>query len=94
MLVAEDVPQVSQHIRNLLSVQSQVQLLEVLGDGSKVLEAVTQLRPDAVMVDLLLCPCAAGMRVVCVVRTQRPHAKTSIFLFVVIVSSIFFIAVV
>ena len=54
LLVAEDVPQVSQHIRNLLSVQSQVQLLEVLGDGSKVLEAVTQLRPDAVMVDLLL----------------------------------------
>ncbi len=54
LLVAEDVPQVSQHVRNLLSVQSQVQLLEVLSDGSKVLEAAKQLRPDAVMVDLLL----------------------------------------
>ena len=54
LLVAEDVPQVSQHVRNLLSVQSQVQLLEVLSDGSKVLEAVQQLRPDVVMVDLLL----------------------------------------
>ena len=54
LLVVEDVPQVSQHVRNLLSVQSQVQLLEVLSDGSKVVEAVTQLRPDAVMVDLLL----------------------------------------
>jgi pilus assembly protein CpaE len=54
LLVAEDVPQVSQHVRNLLSVQSQVQLLEVLSDGSKVLEAVNQLRPDVVMVDLLL----------------------------------------
>ncbi len=54
LLVAEDVPQVSQHVRNLLSVQSQVQLLEVLSDGSKVLEAARQLRPDAVMVDLLL----------------------------------------
>jgi pilus assembly protein CpaE len=54
LLVAEDVPQVSQHVRNLLSVQSQVKLLEVLNDGSKVVEAAKQLRPDCVMVDLLL----------------------------------------
>jgi len=54
LLVAEDVPQVSQHIRNLLSVQSQVKLLEVMGDGSKVVEAARQLKPDVIMVDLLL----------------------------------------
>ena len=54
LLVAEDVPQVSQHVRNLLSMQSQVKLLEVLNDGSKVAEAAKQLRPDVVMVDLLL----------------------------------------
>jgi pilus assembly protein CpaE len=54
LLVAEDVPQVSQHVRNLLSIQSQVKLLEVLTDGSKVVEAARQLRPDVVMVDLLL----------------------------------------
>jgi pilus assembly protein CpaE len=54
LLVAEDVPQVSQHVRNLLSVQSQVKLLEVLNDGAKVVEVAKQLRPDVVMVDLLL----------------------------------------
>lgn len=54
LLVAEDVPQVSQHIRNLLSVQAQVQLLEVLSDGSDVVDAARQLRPDVVLVDLLL----------------------------------------
>ncbi|MGD0248904.1 MAG: response regulator, partial [Candidatus Limnocylindrales bacterium] len=54
LLVAEDVPQVSQHVRNLLSVQSAVKLLEVYNDGSKVVEAAQQLRPDVVMVDLLL----------------------------------------
>ena len=54
LLVAEDVPQVSQHVRNLLSVQSQVKLLEVLNDGAKVVEAAKQLRPDVVMIDLLL----------------------------------------
>lgn len=54
LLVAEDVPQVSQHVRNLLSIQSKVKLLEVLNDGSRVVEAAKQLRPDVVMVDLLL----------------------------------------
>ncbi|HEX7431107.1 MAG TPA: response regulator, partial [Candidatus Limnocylindrales bacterium] len=54
LLVAEDVPQVSQHVRNLLSVQAQVKLLEVLSDGSKIVEAAHQLRPDVVLVDLLL----------------------------------------
>ena len=54
LLVAEDVPQVSQHVRNLLSIQSQVKLLEVFTDGSKVVEATRQLRPDVVLVDLLL----------------------------------------
>ncbi|MFI5258364.1 MAG: AAA family ATPase, partial [Candidatus Limnocylindrales bacterium] len=54
LLVAEDVPQVSQHVRNLLSVQTQIKLLEVLNDGSKVIDAARQLRPDAVMIDLLL----------------------------------------
>jgi pilus assembly protein CpaE len=54
LLVAEDVPQVSQHVRNLLSIQSQVKLLEVFTDGSKVVDAARQLRPDVVMVDLLL----------------------------------------
>jgi pilus assembly protein CpaE len=34
--------------------QSQVTLLDVLSDGAKVLEAVRQLRPDVVMVDLLM----------------------------------------
>jgi len=54
LLVAEDVPQVGQHVRSLLSVQSQVKLLEVLSDGSRVVEATQQLRPDAVLIDLLL----------------------------------------
>ncbi len=54
LLVVEDVPQVSQHVRNLLSIQSQVKLLDVFTDGSKVVEAAQQLRPDVVLIDLLL----------------------------------------
>jgi pilus assembly protein CpaE len=69
LLVAEDVPQVSQHIRNLLSVQAQVKLLEVLSDGSKVVEAVQQLRPDAVLVDLLLQGKMKGPQLIEALRT-------------------------
>lgn len=54
LLIAEDVPQVTAHIRNLLSVQAQVKLLDVIADGSKVVQAAAQLRPDVVMVDVLL----------------------------------------
>ncbi len=54
LLIAEDVPQVTAHIRNLLSVQTQVKLLDVMSDGNKVLQAADQLRPDAILVDILL----------------------------------------
>jgi pilus assembly protein CpaE len=54
LLIAEDVPQVTAHIRNLLGVQSQVKLLDVVSDGLKALDAARQLRPDVVLVDLLL----------------------------------------
>ncbi len=54
LLIAEDVPQVTAHIRNLLSVQSQIKLLDVVADGNKAFDAAGQLRPDAILVDILL----------------------------------------
>ena len=54
LLLVEDVPQVAQYVRGLLSAQSQIKLLEVLSDGRQALDQVAQLRPDVVMVDALL----------------------------------------
>jgi pilus assembly protein CpaE len=54
LLLAEDVPQVAQYIRGLLSAQSQIKLLDVLNDGRSVLEAAGQLRPDVIIIDALL----------------------------------------
>jgi pilus assembly protein CpaE len=54
LLLVEDVPQVAQYIRGLLSTQNSVKLLDVLSDGTKVLPQVQQLRPDVVLVDALL----------------------------------------
>ncbi len=54
ILLVEDVPQVAQYIRGLLATQSEVKLLDVMSDGSKVVAQVAQLRPDIVLVDALL----------------------------------------
>jgi pilus assembly protein CpaE len=54
LLLVEDVPQVAQYVRNLLQHQRQVRLLDTVTDGSKVLDQIRELRPDALMVDALL----------------------------------------
>ena len=53
LLLVEDVPQVTQHIRGLLNAQGRVKLLDVLDDGTKALGAIQELRPDVVVVALL-----------------------------------------
>jgi pilus assembly protein CpaE len=59
----EDVPQVAQYIRGLLNAQSQIKLLDVMTDGSKVKGQIQQLKPDVVIVDALLQGRVRGMAV-------------------------------
>jgi pilus assembly protein CpaE len=54
LLIVEDVPQVAQYIRGLLNAQQSVKLLDVLTDGGRAVEQISQLRPDVVLVDSLL----------------------------------------
>ena len=54
LLIVEDVPQVAQYIRGLLEAQARVKLLEVLTEGARAVPAITEMRPDVVMVDALL----------------------------------------
>jgi pilus assembly protein CpaE len=54
LLVVEDVPQVAQYMRGLVSASPRVKLLDILRDGREVLDQVTQQRPDVVIVDALL----------------------------------------
>ncbi|HEY6056441.1 MAG TPA: response regulator, partial [Candidatus Limnocylindrales bacterium] len=64
LLLVEDVPQVAQYIRGLLNSQSQIKLLEVMTDGSRVAAAVQQLRPDVIIIDALLQGRTKGLQVV------------------------------
>ena len=68
LLLVEDVPQVTQHIRSLLNSQSRVKLLDVLVDGTRALGAIQELRPDVVLVDWLLQGRLKGPRLVEAIR--------------------------
>jgi pilus assembly protein CpaE len=61
LLLVEDVPQVSQYIRNLLNAQPHVQLLDVLTDGRTAVEQVRAHRPDVLMIDSLLQGRVSGL---------------------------------
>ncbi len=54
LLIVEDVPQVAQYIRGLLNAQQSIKLLDVLTDGGRALQQITEFRPDVVLVDALL----------------------------------------
>ncbi len=54
LLLVEDVPQVAQYVRGLLNSQQGIKLLDVMADGTKVVAAISELRPDVVIVDALL----------------------------------------
>ena len=54
LLVVEDVPQVASHMRALLQAQSQIKMLEVVTSGELAQVAVSEYRPDVVIVDALL----------------------------------------
>jgi pilus assembly protein CpaE len=63
LLLVEDVTQVAQYVRNLLSHQEQVKLLDTLMDGRAVLDQIRELRPDVLMVDALLQGKMSGLEV-------------------------------
>jgi pilus assembly protein CpaE len=64
LLVVEDVQQVASYIRGLLNAQSAIKLLDVVTDGSKVVDLISELRPDVVIVDALLQGRVKGMTLV------------------------------
>jgi pilus assembly protein CpaE len=81
LLLVEDVPQVSQYVRNLLRHQKQVRLLETVTDGRAALDQIRELRPDVVMVDALLQGKLNGLEV----AEQVRHAGIRIPIIIVTV---------
>jgi pilus assembly protein CpaE len=73
LLVIEDVPQVASHMRSLLNAQTQIKMLDVVPSGDKAVAAVTEMRPDVVIVDALLQGRVNGTQVAEAVRNADPN---------------------
>ena len=81
LLVVEDVPQVAMHMRSLLNAQSQIKMLDVVTSGEHALAAVSELRPDVLIVDALLQGRVSGMQVAAEVR--RTESSVSVIVLTV-----------
>jgi len=81
LLVIEDVPQVAMHMRSLLNAQSQIKMLDVITSGEQALSAVSELRPDVLIVDALLQGRVSGMQVAEQVR--RTESSVSVIVLTV-----------
>jgi pilus assembly protein CpaE len=64
LLLVEDVPQVAQYVRGLLTSQSHVRLVDIVSDGTLVAARIGEHRPDVIVVDALLQGRLRGMQVV------------------------------
>ncbi len=73
LLVVEDVPQVASHMRALLQAQSQIRILDVITSGDRAASAVTEFKPDVVIVDALLQGRTSGQQVAQTIRTNEPQ---------------------
>jgi pilus assembly protein CpaE len=73
LLVIEDVPQVAAHMRALLQAQSQIKMLEVVTAGERAVAAVSEFKPDVVIVDALLQGRVHGTDVAHGIRQAEPQ---------------------
>jgi pilus assembly protein CpaE len=73
LLVVEDVPQVASHMRSLLQAQSQIKILEVVTAGDRAVAAVSEFKPDVVIVDALLQGRVSGKHVAEGIRGSEPQ---------------------
>ncbi len=72
LLVVEDVPQVASHMRALLQAQSQIKILDVITSGDRAVGAVSEYKPDVVIVDALLQGRTSGQQVAQGIREAEP----------------------
>ena len=73
LLVVEDVPQVAAHMRPLLQAQSQIKMLDVVTAGDRAVAAVSEFKPDVVIVDALLQGRVQGTDVAQGIRQAEPQ---------------------
>ncbi|MBI4637219.1 MAG: response regulator transcription factor [Candidatus Rokubacteria bacterium] len=77
IIVADDHPVVREGVRTLLAREADLAVVGEEGDGLKVVELVERLRPNVLVLDLML-PGLNGLEVVRQVSKRSPHTRTVI----------------
>ena len=75
VLLIEDLPQVAQHLQQMLSREKEAELVGVESDGDAALIRVTTEKPDAVLIDALLSGKNTGFDLAKRVRTASPGTR-------------------
>jgi len=75
VLLIEDLPQVAQHLQQMLSREKEAELVGVEKDGDAALIRVTTEKPDAVLIDALLSGKNTGFDLAKRVRAASPGTR-------------------
>jgi pilus assembly protein CpaE len=75
VLLVEDLPQVAQHLQQMISREKEAELVGVEKDGDAALVRVSTEKPDAVMIDALLQGKSDGFEIAKRVRAASPGTR-------------------
>jgi DNA-binding NarL/FixJ family response regulator len=78
VLLVDDHPMIRQGLRNLVSSESDFQVVGEAGDGVEALQKIELTRPDVLIVDMMM-PNLNGLEVLLQVKRLSPGTRTIVF---------------
>ena len=74
VLIADDHPLIREGLRGLLAAEPDLELVGEAADGSEAVEKTDQLRPDVILLDLLM-PVKSGIEAIIEIKEKDPEAR-------------------
>ncbi len=74
VLIADDHPLIREGLRGLLAAEPDLELVGEAEDGSEAVEKTDQLRPDVILLDLLM-PVKSGIEAIIEIKEKDPGAR-------------------
>ncbi|MFB3097662.1 MAG: response regulator [Dehalococcoidia bacterium] len=74
VLIADDHPLIREGLRGLLAAEPDLELVGEAADGSEAVEKTDQLRPDVIVLDLLM-PVKSGIEAIIEIKEKDPVAR-------------------
>lgn len=74
VLIADDHPLIREGLRGLLAAEPDLELVGEAADGLEAVEKTDQLRPDVILLDLLM-PVKSGIEAIIEIKEKDPGAR-------------------